>query len=119
MAAALTALDPIPQIMLGSVDLQAVEAGRSPDGLIATILAINGTLKASDLVKLGTADNRLRFAEANADTLGLPVDDIRSALLNLHPAVEAALRQPSPRGRGAATPPRPTRPVPGSGARTS
>jgi hypothetical protein len=96
--AALKALDPAPHVELPpdtpEVKLVAVEAGRSSDGLIATIHAGNGTVQVARLVKLADEADRHAFADAVAEATMVAPCFIRDGLLDLMAGVEGVLRQP-------------------------
>jgi hypothetical protein len=90
--AALIPLDPAPCVSRPPLDLIAVEAGRSRDGLVATVQAVNGTIQEARLVRLANAEDRGAFSEEISQATGLPVADAGGALLELMAGVEHALR---------------------------
>jgi len=96
--AALKALDPAPNVELPpdtpEVKLVAVEAGRSSDGLVATIHAGNGTVQVARLVRLADEADRHAFADAVAEVTMVAPCFIREGLLDLMAGGEGALRQP-------------------------
>lgn len=83
---------PIPATQRGAIDFQAIEAGRSAAGLVASIQVLNGKLVCNQLVQLAVPANRQAFATHVSTLTGLLVDDTESALLELARPVELALR---------------------------
>jgi hypothetical protein len=96
--AALKTLDPAPHVELPpdtpEVKLVAVEAGRSSEGLVATIHAGNGTVQVARLVRLADEADRHAFADAVAEATMMAPCFIQDGLLDLMAGVEGALRQP-------------------------
>jgi hypothetical protein len=111
---ATTALTPILAAPCAAFAVEALEAGRSPRGLQASVRATDGrrVVWGPDVVHLAEADDRRRAARAilqavDPTTPGAPsAGGLEAALGILHGAVEAALRGPA-RGAGAAGQPAP------------
>jgi len=109
------ALDPAIKVPLGvgSWELVATEATRTPAGLQGTIQLWNGDLQHLEVVKLADPAAHQDFSLREAVTgFGLPSAMLRQALLQLTAGVEGALRE-TERKRTAPRPARPGRVLPG------
>jgi hypothetical protein len=95
--AMLRALDPAPCVDVppdtSEVKMAAVEAGRSPAGLVATIHAGNGAVQVARLVKLADEGDRQAFAAEVAEATTVAPCFIQDGLLDLIGGIEGSLRQ--------------------------
>jgi putative DNA primase/helicase len=87
------ALNPAILVERSPVVFVATEGGRSAKGVIATVLANNGDQLVGRLVKLADEKDRTDFAAAVSAKSTLPAADGESALLELLPKVDEALRK--------------------------
>jgi len=91
---ALRALDPAPIEALGhGWELMAPEAGRSNQGLRATVTLFNGTPHACQTLVLGDPTSQQALAATCAGLVGVAASDVTTALMKLTVAVEGVLRQ--------------------------
>jgi hypothetical protein len=91
---ALRSLDPVPTEHLGhGWELMAPEAGRSNQGLRATVTLFNGTPRACQTLALGDPTAQQTFAGTVASLVGLAAPEVTLALMQLTVAVESILRQ--------------------------
>jgi hypothetical protein len=100
--AILRPLDPAPSVTASPLEFIAMEAGRSADGLLATIQVMNGTVRTMRVVKLASQGDRQAFAQEVAAGSSLEAGAIEAALFKLINGIEVLLRQ-----REEATEPRP------------
>ena len=90
----LKALDPAPKEPLGSGwDLVASEGGRSHQGLRATVTLFNGTAQACQTLVLGDPTAQQALVAAFAPIVGLTMQEVTQALIQLTMDVEGVLRQ--------------------------
>jgi putative DNA primase/helicase len=108
----LTALDPAPQVKCQPVDLVATEAGRTQSGVLATVQVVNGSVRAARTIQLTNPADRMAFAREAAAATDCDEAALETAVLQLLPAVEAALRRAKRRGAGLGQPPAETNRVP-------
>ena len=78
-------------VKVGGVDFIATRAGRTDQGLAATIRMVNGHVLSNDVVAIEQPDARMRWAAEHADLAHLSAKEIVDALLALTPAIEGAL----------------------------
>ena len=91
---ALRALDPAPTEALGNGwELVAPEAGRSNQGLRATVTLFNGTPHACQTLVLGDPTAQQSLAATYAGVAGMAVSEVTKTLVQLAVAVEGILRQ--------------------------
>lgn len=92
---ALRPLRPTPpkEPLAAGWELVASEAGRSPSGLRATLLTLNGESKDITTLLLGNPTQQQAYAERIAALSGLAVAVILAALPRLAYAIEAVLRR--------------------------
>lgn len=91
---ALKPLDPAAHVPLSEGwELTAAEAGRSNQGLRATVALFNGTGKAVRTVTLGDQHEQQALVGDFAQTAGLPDTMLQAALVELAIAVEGLLRE--------------------------
>ena len=97
---ALRPLSPAPEIEVppeaSECKIIATEAGRSAEGLVATLHGGNGTVQVARLVRLADETDRHAFADAVAEATTVAPCFIRDGLLDLVAGVEGALRQAEP-----------------------
>ena len=91
---ALRPLDPAPKLALGDGwELIAAEAGRSSQGLRASVHLVNGTAQACQTLALGDVAAQQALVGAFASITGMDPVDLSTALAQLAGAVESVLRQ--------------------------
>ena len=91
---ALRSLDHAPTEALGNGwELVAPEAGRSNQGLRATVTLFNGTPHACQTLVLGDPIAQQALAATYAGVVGVAASDVTTALMKLTVAVEGTLRQ--------------------------
>jgi hypothetical protein len=96
---ALKPLDPAPKMVLGDGwELLAAEAGRSNQGLRASVHLVNGIAQACQTLALGDAAAQQEFVTMLASRTGLNPVDLSTALARLADAVERVLRQQASQG---------------------
>src|SRR5713101_6177153 len=97
---ALRSLDPAPTEALGNGwELVAQEAGRSNQGLRATVTLFNGTPHACQTLALGDPAAQRNLATAIAWIVGIDGAEVTKALVQLTVAVEGVLRQMDAQGQ--------------------
>jgi hypothetical protein len=101
---ALISLDPAPTEALGNGwELVAPEAGRSNQGLRATVTLFNGRPHAWQTLALGDPTAQQALAATYAAVVGVAASDVTTALMKLAVAVEGVLRQMDADGQSQAT----------------
>jgi putative DNA primase/helicase len=93
-------LNPAVNVLLPPLEFIATEAGRSSDGLVASIQVLNGSVLAARLLKLLDPTDRHACAEEVAAAMPeVTVIAVEKLLLQLLRGVEGSLRQKNQRGR--------------------
>jgi len=89
----LCTLDPAPQIRRGPVAFIVTAARQTHAGTWALVQVRTDVVCAADTLLLSSNDARTQYGAHFAMAVGLPAADAGTALLELLPLVEAALRQ--------------------------